>query len=235
MGLRTSCTPGPRGGRVLERHERAREFCAAGQDASPSARYRTDFGPRRHGEVHNLYGMQMARASQEGRSSTVRTNVPSSSPGRVRRNPAPCPRLTGDNSSNWDHLNDAVQMLLNLSSAACPSAAGGRRLPGEHDPELFVRWLQFATFTPFFRKPHHPGRLPRNPGPWGPKSRRSPQPVSPTALSILLPYLYGRFAEARDHGTPIMRPLLWHYQNDPVAVTCGDQFLPDVTFSWPLF
>jgi hypothetical protein len=41
----------------------------------------------------------------------------------------------------------------------------------------------------------------------------------------LLPYLYGRFAEARATGAPIMRPLFWHYQNDPVAAACGDQFL----------
>jgi alpha-glucosidase (family GH31 glycosyl hydrolase) len=41
----------------------------------------------------------------------------------------------------------------------------------------------------------------------------------------MLPLLYCLFAEARATGAPIMRPLLWHYQNDPVAVACGDQFL----------
>src|SRR5262249_9155568 len=41
----------------------------------------------------------------------------------------------------------------------------------------------------------------------------------------LLPYLSGLFREAQVHGTPIMRPLFWHYQNDPAAVAAGDQFL----------
>jgi alpha-glucosidase (family GH31 glycosyl hydrolase) len=41
----------------------------------------------------------------------------------------------------------------------------------------------------------------------------------------LVPYLYCLFAEARRTGAPIMRPLLWHYQDDPVAIGVDDQFL----------
>ena len=32
----------------------------------PDCPHETDFGPARHVEVHNVYGMQMARASREG-------------------------------------------------------------------------------------------------------------------------------------------------------------------------
>jgi len=41
----------------------------------------------------------------------------------------------------------------------------------------------------------------------------------------LLPYLYLLFVEAHRSGTPIMRPLLWHDQQDPLAVAVDDQFL----------
>ena len=40
-----------------------------------------------------------------------------------------------------------------------------------------------------------------------------------------MPYLYGLFVEAFRFGTPIMRPMFWHHQNDPRAAAAGDQFL----------
>ncbi len=132
---------------------------------------------------------------------------------------------TGDNSSNWDHLNDAVQMLLNVSLSGvpfCGSDVGG--FLDNTTPELFARWLQFATFTPFFRNHTNLGTINQEPWAFGPRV----EAIARRFLQLryqLLPYLYARFAEARDTGSPIMRPLLWHYQNDPVAVACGDQFL----------
>ncbi|MFO1459816.1 MAG: glycoside hydrolase family 31 protein [Verrucomicrobiota bacterium] len=201
-------------------------FARPDKTLHPSARHRTDFGPRRHGEVHNLYGMQMARASQEG----ALKHRPDERPFIITRaGYAGIQRhalvWTGDNSSNWDHLNDAVQMLLNLSLSGVPFCGGdvGGFLEST-TPELFVRWLQFATFTPFFRNHTNLGTIAQEPWALGTEVEE----ISRRFLQLryqLLPYLYGRFAEARDHGTPIMRPLLWHYQNDPVAVTCGDQFL----------
>jgi alpha-glucosidase len=132
---------------------------------------------------------------------------------------------TGDNSSNWDHLNDAVQMFLNLSLSGVPFCGGdvGGFLENT-TPELFVRWFQFSTFTPFFRNHSNIRTIHQEPWAFG-------QPVEEICRTFLhlryqlLPYLYALFAEARSTGAPIMRPLLWHYPNDPVAVACGDQFL----------
>jgi alpha-glucosidase len=41
----------------------------------------------------------------------------------------------------------------------------------------------------------------------------------------LLPFLYCLFAESHRTGAPIMRPLFWHHQDDPVAVATSDEFL----------
>jgi alpha-glucosidase len=41
----------------------------------------------------------------------------------------------------------------------------------------------------------------------------------------LLPYLYLLFVEASRSGAPIMRPLLWHYQDDSTAAAVDDQFM----------
>ncbi|MBN8249038.1 MAG: glycoside hydrolase family 31 protein, partial [Verrucomicrobia bacterium] len=201
-------------------------FARPDKTLDPQCRHTTDFGPRRHHQVHNLYGQQMARASREG---ALRSR-PNERPFVITRaGYAGIQRhalvWTGDNSSHWDHLNDAVQMLLNLSLSGVPFCGGdvGGFLENT-TPELFLRWFQFATFTPFFRNHTNLGTIAQEPWAFG-------TPVEEicrhylTLRYQLLPYLYGRFAEARDTGAPIMRPLLWHHQNDPVAVSCGDQFL----------
>ncbi len=206
-------------------------FARPDKTLDPECRHQTEFGPRRHHEVHNVYGLQMARASREG--ALAASPGPEQSAVRplviTRAGYAGIQRQalvwTGDNSSNWDHLNDAVQMYLNLSLSGVPFCGGdvGGFLENT-TPELFVRWMQFATFTPFFRNHSNLGTIDQEPWALG-------QPVEAicrTYLNLryqLLPYLYCLFAAARATGAPIMRPLLWHYQNDPVALACGDQFL----------
>ncbi len=201
-------------------------FSRPDKTVAPDALHHTDHGPRRHSEVHNLYGMEMARASRDG----ALKHAPEQRPFVVTRaGYAGIQRhalvWTGDNSSTWDHLNDAVQMLLNLSLSGvpfCGSDVGG--FLENTTPELFVRWFQFAAFTPFFRNHTNIGTVAQEPWAFGP----AVEDVCRRYLGLryqLLPHLYSLFAEARATGAPIMRPLLWHYQNDPVAVACSDQFL----------
>ena len=206
-------------------------FARPDKTLPPDALHHTDQGQRRHAEVHNLYGMQMARASREG----ALRHAPNLRPFVITRaGYAGIQRhalvWTGDNSSNWDHLNDAVQMLLNLSVSGVPFCGGD--VGGFLDnatPELFTRWFQFATFTPFFRGHTNLGTLDHEPWAFG----AGVEEICRSYLGLryrLLPYLYCLFAGARRQGSPILRPLFWQYQNDPVAVACGDQFLlgPDL-------
>ena len=201
-------------------------FARLDKTLAPDARHHTDHGPRPHSEVHNLYGMEMARASREG----ALRHAPEQRPFVITRaGYAGIQRhalvWTGDNSSTWDHLNDTVQMLLNLSLSGVPFCGGdvGGFL-GNTTPELFVRWFQFAAFTPFFRNHTNTGTIDQEPWAFGP----AVEDICRRYLGLryqLLPHLYALFAEARATGAPIMRPLLWHHQNDPVAVACSDQFL----------
>lgn len=223
-------------------------FARPDKTLAPDAQHRTDLGPRPHSEVHNLYGMEMARASREGALRWSAGAVESRSDAKADSSTPPLQHSfparpfvitragyagiqrhalvwTGDNSSNWDHLSDAVQMFLNLSLSGVPFCGGD--VGGFMDnttPELFARWFQFATFTPFFRNHSNLGTIDQEPWALG----EPVEEICRTYLGLryqLLPYLYTLFAEARASGAPIMRPLLWHHQNDPVAVACGDQFL----------
>jgi oligosaccharide 4-alpha-D-glucosyltransferase len=62
---------------------------------------------------------------------------------------------SGDVARNWSGLQAQPLVMLGMSMSGVPyihADAGGFAL-GEKDEELFVRWLQFATYTPVFR-PH---------------------------------------------------------------------------------
>ncbi|MGE5518998.1 MAG: TIM-barrel domain-containing protein, partial [Candidatus Dadabacteria bacterium] len=62
---------------------------------------------------------------------------------------------TGDVSRSWSGFRAQLPILLGMSMSGVPyvhSDAGGFG-GGEDDNELYVRWLQFAVFTPIFR-PH---------------------------------------------------------------------------------
>ena len=188
--------------------------------------HHSDHGKIAHSAIHNVYGMEMARASSEA----VLSHQPNTRPFVVTRaGYAGIQRhavvWTGDNSSVWEHLSDAVQMFLNLSVsgvAFCGGDIGG--FIDNTTPELFLRWLQFATFTPFYRNHSNLGTIDQEPWAFGEKV----ESVARKYIELryqLLPYLYGLFEQAYRNGTPIMRPLFWHFQNDPVAVATSDQFL----------
>ena len=40
-----------------------------------------------------------------------------------------------------------------------------------------------------------------------------------------IPYFYDLFYKEEQTGAPIMRPLVFHYEKDPVARTCNDEFM----------
>lgn len=192
----------------------------------PRCLHHTDRGPRRHAEVHNLYGLHMARASREG---ALRHH-----PGRrplviTRSGWAGIQRhaivWTGDSASCWEHLADTLQLVLNLGLSGAPFV--GSDVGGFQDSptaELFLRWLQMAVFTPFLRNHTDHGTRPQEPWAFGPET----EAIARRYLNLrytLLPHLYGLVAEAARDGTPIVRPLLWHHPGDPVAAACADQFL----------
>ncbi len=182
--------------------------------------------PVPHAAVHNLYGSAMAAASREGALLAAPDQRPfiltRAGYAGIQRHAAV---WTGDNSSSWEHLAASIPMLLNLSLsgvAFCGADVGG--FLGDCTGELLARWTQLAAFTPFFRNHSNVDSRRQEPWAFGPRT----EALCRDAITLryqLMPYLECLFAEARRTGAPIMRPLLWQYPNDPVAVTCDDQFL----------
>lgn len=201
-------------------------FAAPHKTLDLAARHETDFGPRTHAPIHNVYGMQMARASAEGALQCVPDRRPfiiaRAGYAGIQRHALV---WTGDVTSAWEHLADSVQMLLNLGLsgvANCGADIGG--FLGHSTGELLARWTQLAAFTPFFR--NHSDKASRPQEPW--RFGLEVEAICRRYIELryqLLPYLYCLLAEAAREGTPMMRPLLWHYQNDERAASIGDQFL----------
>jgi len=189
-------------------------------------RHAGDGRPGSHAQYHNVYGMQMARASFEG----LKKLRPEKRPmvltragfAGVQRYAAV---WTGDNSPTWEGLALTIPMLANLSVSGVPfigADVGG--FMGSPSAELHARWMQAGALTPYFRTHSNDVSKPREPWAFGPEYER----INRAAIELryqLLPYLYTLFEENERTGTPPMRPLWFDYPQDPRAALVEDSYL----------
>ncbi|MFS8804047.1 glycoside hydrolase family 31 protein [Synechococcus sp. R55.6] len=180
--------------------------------------------PTTHAEVHNLYGLLMTRASREG----LEQLNPNRRPFVLTRSGfAGIQRWaavwTGDNQSSWEHLEMSLPMLLNLGLSGVSFVGadiGG--FGGNATPELFARWMQMGILYPLMRGHSALGTRPHEPWSFGPEI----EAICRQAIQLryqLLPYLYSLFWESSQTGSPILRPLLYEFPDDPQTYEISDQ------------
>ncbi len=179
-------------------------------------RHDYDGHPCSHRKAHNVYGMQMARASFEGTKQAIFPRRPflltRSGYAGVQRYAAV---WTGDNLSTWEHLwiaNIQCQRLSISGLSFCGSDVGG--FIGECSPELMVRWMQLAAFHPLFRTHSSRDYSEREPWSYGEPYTSAIR----TAIELryrLLPYFYTVFWRYHTYGTPFLLPLNFLDQDDP--------------------
>jgi alpha-glucosidase len=182
--------------------------------------------PRRHAEVHNVYGMQMARATRDG----LERLRPDRRPFVITRSgyaglQRHALQWTGDNSSWWEHLWMSMPQMQNLGLSGV--AFCGVDIGGFFDDctgELLARWTELGAFQPFCR--NHSMKTTRRQEPW---TFGEPwETVCRDMLRLrmrLLPYLYGLFEEASRTGAPILRPLLFEHPEDETTYTADDEMM----------
>ena len=182
-----------------------------------------------HRYWHNMYGLYMQRATAEGL--TLRDQPTQSLRPFVlsRAFWAGSQKYgaiwTGDNSATWGHLKIASPMLLSIGLAGlafCGSDVGG--FFGEPTPELFTRWYQAGSFTPFFRGHAHHDTKRREPWVYGDEHTTIHRAVSMIRYS-LLPYWYTLFFETYQTGIPVMRPMFSEFPNNEVTFGMDDQWM----------
>ena len=179
-----------------------------------------------HAKVHNAYANFMNEATREA----FRTLLPDTRPFIITRaGYSGIQRLacvwTGDNASWWEHLLMSIPMCLNMGLSGLPfvgADVGG--FQSDTDPELLTRWTQLGTFVPFFRNHSAVDTC-----------RQEPYLLDEPYKSIcrdfiklryrLIPYIYTMMRQAATLGTPIMRPLVFEFQEDPNTHGIFDQFM----------
>ena len=168
-----------------------------------------------HRKAHNVYGMQMVRATYEGLRKLMKNKRPFTI---TRAGYSGVQRFssvwTGDNVASWEHLklgNIQCQRLSISGISFCGTDIGG--FSGEPDGELFTRWIQMGTFSPFMRAHSAGDTKEREPWSFG-------EPFTTINRKFielryrLLPYLYSAFWEHHRYGFPILRPVVMQEQEE---------------------
>lgn len=178
-----------------------------------------------HRKAHNVYGMQMVRATYDGLKKLNHGKRPftitrSAYAGTQRYASV----WTGDNVATWEHLRLGVLQLQRLSVSGmpfCGTDIGG--FSGEPDGELFTRWIQFGVFSPFMRA-HSAGDT-REREPWS--FGEELEAINKKFIELrykLLPYIYSAFWEQTKYGFPILRPVTMIEQDELGNVAREEEF-----------
>ncbi len=132
---------------------------------------------------------------------------------------------TGDTNSTWESLALNVPMFTTLGLSGEPfvgSDVGG--FIGRGNGEFLVRSYQIAFLAPFFRNHHAIDGYDQEPWRFG----KYYEDIIRKYLKLryeLLPFLYTTLEEAHRNGTPLFRPLMLNYQDDPNTYNLDDEFM----------
>ncbi len=121
----------------------------------------------------------------------------------------------GDNFTSWESLKYNIATILGMSMSGCPNE--GSDIGGFHgnapEEELFIRWVQQGIFQARFSI-HSTNSDNTVTEPW--MYSNSTKYIKDAILLRyrFTPYLYSNVYEATVSGTPIMRPLVYEFQED---------------------
>ncbi len=205
-----------------------------------------DGEPTNHKKAHNIYGMQMTRASYDG----LKALQPAKRPfllGRASFSGGQryAALWTGDNVASWEHLQIANRQCLRMAISGYSLV--GTDIGGFVDnptPEMMTRWLQLAVFHPVMRthsmgnnadgaaeaeadavkKAEEENRQDQEPWVHGKEATKHNRRAIQMRYQ-LLPYLYSSFQKHLKTGVPVLRNLFFYDQTDVNCLKYGDQFL----------
>ena len=185
-----------------------------------------------HRKAHNIYGMQMARATAEGvkkfRNGERTLIITRSGYSGLQRYSSV---WTGDNIATYEHLwlADVQAQRLAISGISFSGSDIGGFI-NQPNPELMMRWIQLGIFHPFYRVHSSGDHGDQEPWSFGEECLN----VFRKSVELryqLLPYIYTTFYQYYNEGTPMLRPLVFFDQTDPETkdrdheFLCGDHIL----------
>jgi alpha-glucosidase len=189
-------------------------------------RHDYDGNPCSHSKAHNIYGMQMVKATYEGVKEYVYPKRPfiitrAAYSGTQRYSSS----WTGDNVASWEHLwvaNQQVQRMALSGMSFTGTDIGG--FSEQPTGELFVRWIQLGVFHPFCRV--HSSGDHGDQEPWA--FDENVTNITRKFIELrykLLPYIYTAFRQYVTEGSPMVRSLFLFDQEDHQTYYRTDEFL----------
>ena len=178
-----------------------------------------------HRAIHNVYGMENARATHDG----LLKLRPNERPFVLTRaayagTERYAATWTGDNSATWNHIGMSVPqiMSLGLSGYALVGADVGG-FAGSPPVDLLTRWYELGAFYPIYRDHAAKGTEPHEPWASGPEQ----EAIRKRYIELrykLLPYIYTAVEETSRTGIPLMEPVFLEYPG------AGDSYSEDHAF-----
>lgn len=194
--------------------------------ANLDVRHDYDGHPCSHRKAHNIYGMQMVRATFEGikkytfpKRPFVLTRAGYSGTQRY------CATWTGDNVATWEHLwiaNVQMQRMCMSGYSFVGSDIGG--FAEQPNGELFARWIQLGVFHPFCRVHSSGDHGEQEPWSFGDEVTDITRKFIELRYQ-LLPYLYTMFYKYVKEGVPMLQSLVYYDQEDTQTHFRTDEFL----------
>jgi alpha-glucosidase len=191
------------------------EIATWGQKMPDNVIFDYDGHPTTSMQGHNVFGMNMARASFDGFREALDNKRPFI---LTRAGYAGLQRYTaiwtGDNRAEDDHMLAGVRLLgsLGLSGVSFTGMDIGG-FTGNPSVNLFARWMEIGAFTPYFR--NHTAVNTPSAEPW--THGEEVLEISRNYVNLryrLLPYLYSTFYESSQDGLPVVRSLAIDYTHD---------------------
>ncbi len=210
-------------------------FLTATKTMPLDVRHRMDDGTTLpHLAIHNVFGMENVRATNEG----LLKLRPNERPFVLTRAAyAGAQRYaatwTGDNVSVWNHLGMSTPMLLSMGISGYGMVGddvGG--FAGSPTPTLLTRWIETGAFNPIYRDHTAKGTADQEPWVHGPEHEKIRKHFIEERYR-LMPYIYTSVEEMSRTGIPLMRPLLLEYPQSPEFFDDDGEFLfgPDLFVS----
>lgn len=179
-----------------------------------------------HRKAHNVYGMQMARATYQGLKKFAYPKRPfvitrAAYSGTQRYTSS----WTGDNVATWEHLtiaNIQAQRMCMSGFSFVGSDIGG--FAEQPNGELYARWIQLGIFHPFCRTHSSGDHGDQEPWAFG----KNITDVVRKFIELryqLLPYLYTAFWRYAEEGIPILKSLVLFDQEDQHTHYRNDEFV----------
>lgn len=177
-------------------------------------------------ELHNMYGYLEDLATYRG----LRKLQPDTRPFLLTRAGFAgiqkyAAVWTGDNTAVWEHLEMAMPQLANLGlSGVSFSGTDIGGFGGAGSGELWARWVELGAFYPFSRGHSAQGTAAKEPWVFGEEITAIVRKYLELRYR-LLPYFYTLFEESARTGAPLLRPLIYHFWQDPAVLELHDQVM----------